>query len=236
MSTGNDWPINRPDYSRDNGFERTAAQSAGTDSFGTLDGAQAHHRGRLRLCAGARRARQGELPFERSCLFRSQGRPCFDRRRDLARYRVAYQAQARSRPRSGDHRPPHDLSRPLAVSDRGRDAGAGRPRRADGAARGAPQEIHRRGLVRRGAQAAAALSADGDRRHHLADRRRDPRYLASPRRPLSAPRAGLAGEGAGRRLGGRGRGRHRGVQRACPLPILARKRGTEGGDCGGPIC
>ncbi len=45
--------------------------------------------------------------------------------------------QARSRPRSGDHRPAHHLSRPLAISDHRRDAGAGRARRADGAARGA---------------------------------------------------------------------------------------------------
>ena len=37
-----------------------------------------------------------------------------------------------------------------------------------------------------------------DRRRDLADRRRDPRHPASAGRPLSAPRAGLAGAGAGR--------------------------------------
>ena len=72
----------------------------------------------------------------------------------------------------------------------------------------------RRGPVRRGAQAAAAVSAGFDRRHHLADRGGDPRHPAPARRPLSAPGAGVAGQGAGRRLGRRGRRRHRGLQRA----------------------
>ena len=39
------------------------------------------------------------------------------------------------------------------------------------------------------------------------DRRRDPRHPASPRGPLSPPGAGVAGQGAGRRLGRTGRGR-----------------------------
>ena len=81
-------------------------------------------------------------------------------------------------------------------------------RRADGADGRAQAEARRRGPVRRGAQAAAAMAAGGDRRRHLADRRRDPRHPASPRRPLSAPRAGVAGQGAGRRLGRTGRRRH----------------------------
>ena len=75
----------------------------------------------------------------------------------------------------------------------------------------------------------------GDRRRHLADRRGDPRHPASARRPLSAPRAGLAGARAGRDLGGRGRRRHRRLQCACrkaaPLPrpdliIVARGGGS----------
>ena len=57
------------------------------------------------------------------------------------------------------------------------------------------------GPVRRGAQAAAAVAAGGDRRRHLADRRGDPRHPAPAAGPLSAPRAGVAGAGAGRRLG-----------------------------------
>ena len=84
---------------------------------------------------------------------------------------------------------------------------AGR-RRADGAGRGAQEEARRRRAVRPGAQAAAAVPARGDRRRHLADRRRHPRHFASARRPLSAPRGGVAGAGAGRRLGRGGRRRH----------------------------
>ena len=47
------------------------------------------------------------------------------------------------------------------------------------------QQARRRGPVRRGAQAAAAVPARRDRRRHLADRRGHPRHPASPRRPLS---------------------------------------------------
>ena len=56
------------------------------------------------------------------------------------------------------------------------------------------------GLFARGAQEGAALPAAHRRRRHLADRRGDPRHPASPRRPLSLPCAGVAGEGAGRDL------------------------------------
>ena len=108
-------------------------------------------------------------------------------------HRAAHQAQARGRARSRRHRPRHHLSRPVQIPDRDRDAGAGRARRADGAGRGAQEEARRRRPVRSGAQAAAAVPAGGDRRHHLADRRGDPRHPASARRPLSAPRAGVAG-------------------------------------------
>ena len=103
---------------------------------------------------------------------------------------------------------------PLELPDHRRDAGAGRPRRADGAARRAQAQARRRGPVRRGAQAAPAVPAGGDRRRHLADRRGDPRHPAPPRRPLPAPRHRLAGQGAGRRLGRAGRRRDPRLQRA----------------------
>ncbi len=74
------------------------------------------------------------------------------------------------------------------MEERKRKLGAGRP-------------------VRRSAQAAAAMAAGGDRRGDVADRRGHSRYPASPGRPLPAPRAGLAGEGSGRRFGRAGRGR-----------------------------
>ncbi len=60
----------------------------------------------------------------------------------------------------------------------------------------------------------AAVAAGDDRHRHLADGRGDPRHPAPPRRPLPAPRAGVAGEGAGRRLGGTGRSRYPRLQRA----------------------
>ncbi|MGA7957097.1 MAG: exodeoxyribonuclease VII large subunit, partial [Xanthobacteraceae bacterium] len=47
-----------------------------------------------------------------------------------------------------------------------------------------------------------------------ADRRGDPRHFASACRPLPAPCVGVAGQGAGRRFGGRGRRGDRGLQRA----------------------
>ena len=62
----------------------------------------------------------------------------------------------------------------------------------------------------------AALSAARHRHRHLADRRGDPRHPAPPRRPLPAPRAGLAGAGAGRNLGRRSRRGHRGFNALTP--------------------
>ena len=76
------------------------------------------------------------------------------------------------------------------------------------------RKLARRRPVRRGAQAIAALAAGGDRRRHLADRRRHPRHPAPAGGSLSPPRAGVAGEGAGRRLGRTGRRRHPRLQRA----------------------
>ena len=55
----------------------------------------------------------------------------------------------------------------------------------------------------------------GDRRRDLADRRGHPRHPASARRPLPAPRPGLAGESAGRKLGRRSRRRHRQASMRC---------------------
>ncbi len=149
---------------------------------------------------------------QRPCLSRPQGRQGLPRRRDLAPDRTAHQAQAGSRARGRGHRPHHHLPGPVKIPDRDRDARARRTRRADGAGRGAQEEACRRRPVRPRAQAVAAVPAGGDRRHHLADRRGDPRHPASPRRPISAARAGLAGAGAGRRLGGTGGGRDQRLQ------------------------
>ena len=102
----------------------------------------------------------------------------------------------------------------VEIPDRDRGARARRRRRADGADGRAQEEARRRGPVRRGAQATAAVAAGGDRRRHLADRRGDPRHPAPAAGPLSAPRAGVAGQGAGRRLGRTGRGRDPRLQRA----------------------
>ena len=65
-----------------------------------------------------------------------------------------------------------------------------------------------------------------DRRRHLADRRGDPRHPAPARRPLPAPRAGLAGAGAGR---GRGRARS-------PPRSAASTRCRRAAACRGPTC
>ena len=119
------------------------------------------------------------------CLFRAQGRRRQDRRRDLEGRVRPHPLQARGRAGGDRDRAAHDLSRPLVLPDHRREPGAGRHRRADGAARGAQEEARRRRPVRRGAQAAAAVSADGDRRRHLADRRGDPRHPASARRTVS---------------------------------------------------
>ena len=79
------------------------------------------------------------------------------------------------------------------------------------------------GLFDEARKKAAAVSAARDRRHYVADRRGDPRHSASARRPLSAPRAGLARAGAGRDLRCRSRGRDRRLQRA--RSRTARSRG-----------
>ena len=85
------------------------------------------------------------------------------------------------------HRAADDLSRPLEISADRRLDRAGRHRRAAEAVGGAPPAPRGRGPLRRRAQEEAAVSARGDRRRHLADRRGHPRHPASARRPLSAP-------------------------------------------------
>ncbi len=134
----------------------------------------------------------------RPLLFRPQGRRRQDRGGDLEGRLRPHAHQARGRARGDRDRPAHHLSGPVEIPDRGRDAGARRRRRADGAAGRAQEEAHRRRPVRSGAQAAPAVPAGRDRRHHLADRRRHPRHPAPARRPVSAPRHRLAGARAGR--------------------------------------
>ena len=96
-------------------------------------------------------------------------------------------------------------------------SGAGRRRRADGAPRGAARRSSRRkGLFDAGAEAAAAVSAAGDRRRHLADRRGDPRHPAPAARPLSDACPRLAGAGAGRRR------RRRRLRRRSPASTRSR--------------
>ena len=76
------------------------------------------------------------------------------------------------------------------------------------------QKLAAEGLFDEARKQALAVSPGGHRRHHLADRCGDQRYFASARRPLPAPCVGMAGQGAGRRFGRRGRRGDRGLQRA----------------------
>ena len=195
--------------------ERLESQRRGIHRLGAVLRAQAHRRGQLWLRARARRSVGLQGPaLLRPLLLRAQGRGRQDRRGGLEDDVRPDEGEARGGPRGDRHRAPHHLSQPLQLPDRGRDAGARRRRRADGAARGAQEEARRGRPVRSGAQAAAAVPAGGDRRRHLAHRGRDPRHSAPPRRSLSAPRHRLAGQGAGRRLGRAGRGGHQRLQRA----------------------
>ena len=164
--------------------------------------------------------------IHRPCLFRPQGR----RAKIAGVIWTVDVAAHRLKPEAGLEVMSPAGSRPIPaapISDHRRDAGARRPRRADGAPGRAQAETRRRGIVRRGAQAAVAVSAGRDRRHHLADRSGDPRHPAPAGRSLSAPRARLAGQGAGRGLGRRGCRRDRGLQRAggdSPLGLCRRGR------------
>ena len=134
-------------------------------------------------------------------------------RRAGARTVAPPEAEGRARHGGDRHRPCQQLPRQLQVPDRHRHRGTGRRGRAPEDAGGPPQAPGRRGPVRRRPQEAAALPAGGDRRHHLAHRRRDPRHPASPRRPLPAPRDPVAGQGPGRRCGRPGRDGHPRLQR-----------------------
>jgi RecJ-like exonuclease len=58
-------------------------------------------------------------------------------------------------------------------------------------------EARRKKLDGRRAETATALSAGTDRRRHVTDRRRHPRYFAPAGRPLSAPRPAVARPGPG---------------------------------------
>ena len=187
------------------------------DRLRALGGAEEDRRGRLRLRARARRnLRLSRAALLRPLLFRAQGRKRQDRSGDLAERVRPHAPQARGRARSLRHRPADDLSRPVEIPHRDRDARAGGARRADGAGRGAQEAPRRRRPVRRGAQAAAAVPAGTDRRRHLADRRGHSRHPASARRPLPPPRDRVAGARAGRGLRRGGRRRHPWLQRASP--------------------
>ena len=124
----------------------------------------------LRLRPGARRDLGVQEARLRPLLFRAQGRRRVSRRGVLAHHRAAPVVQAAGRARGGRDRPRHDLSEPLQVPADRRSPGAGRRRRADGAARGAQEAARGRGLFDAGAQAAPAVPARGDR-------------ASSPRRP-----------------------------------------------------
>ena len=157
-------------------------------------------------------------------LFCSQGRRRTARRRHLERHLRPYARQARGGPRRHRDRPADDLSRPFQISDRHRQARACRHRRADEAARGAQEEACRRRAIRRGAQAAPAVSAQSHRRGDFADRCGDPRYSASARGPLSAPGPGVARTRAGRDLRGGSRQRDLQASTNCPSVALCRGR------------
>ena len=181
------------------------------DGHGALGGAQAHRRGHLRSCPGPwRDFRIQGAAFLRTRVFCPQGRGGANRGRDLARLFYAYAHQARGGAGSRRHRAADHLSGPLDLPDRDRVAGPRRPRRPDGAVGTAQAEARHRGPVRRGAQTAAAVPAGSHRCGDVSNWRRDPRHPASPRRALPAPRAGVAGAGAGRR---RVRGDRRGDYR-----------------------
>ena len=197
-------PCDRRKQNRLTMTDAAAPECCGIDRLRALGRAQAHGRGPVSAmcgCAARFPAIAGRIP-PATVYFALKDDKRAHRRGDLAgHHRAALQVQARGGLEVDRHRQHHHLSRPSKyqiVIETLEPAGA---RRADGAARGAQAEARRRRPVRRGAQAAAAVPAARDRRRHLADRRRDPRHPAPARRPLPAPRAGLAGAGAGRRRG-----------------------------------
>ena len=125
-------------------------QSAGVLGVGAQRRHQAHARGRLRLCAPARRdIGLPRRPLLGPLLLRAQGRQGQDRGGDLAHHGAGPQVQAGGGAGGDRHRAHHVLPGQVDLPDRHRRAGAGRHRRADGAARGAQEEARRRGPVRR---------------------------------------------------------------------------------------
>ncbi len=195
------------------------------DRHRAVGGAQAHRRRRLRLRARTRRGvrLQGRLAL-RPRLFPPQGRKGGAGSGDLEGRLRPHAHQAGGGARCDRLRQAHHLCRLVQIPDRGRGAGARRHRRVDEAARRAQEKACRRGAVRRSAQAVAAVPARGDRRRHLADRGCYPRHFAPPRRPLSAPRAGVAGAGAGRGFRRRSGKRHQRLQRAAGAWAVAAAR------------
>ena len=196
----------RPSKAASNALEFTAGR--------TLGRPQADDRGWLRLRSGARRDLElSRAAFLRARLFLPERRYGAHRRRGVEDQFPAPQGQTGGGARGDRDRQGHDLPGQVDLPDRHRGDRAGRGRRADGAARPAPQGARRRRPVRRGPQASAAVPAAHDRGRDLADGRRHPRYLASDRRSISARHPRLAGARAGRHRGGRGRGGHRRLQR-----------------------
>ena len=199
-----------------------ALQPRGIHRFRAVARAQALDRGKLRLCAGARRDFRLEAAQLRALLSLPQGQRGGARRGVLAHHRDAARDQARRRDGGGVHRAADHLSRPLEIPARHRHDRAGRHRRPLEAPRGAAKAARRRRAVRGRAQAETALSAGGDRHRHLALRRGDSRHPAPAFRPFPAPGAAVAGIGPGRGRGRPGRGGDRGFNR---LPERAPCRG-----------
>ncbi len=177
-------------------------------------GAEALDRGRFRAGPGARRGLRVQAGRLGALLFRAEGRRRGARRGVLAHDRDA----PRPAPEDGMEvvctgrlTTYPGRSKYQLIVDSIELAGIGALLRI---ARRTPPAARRRRSVRGRAQEEAAVSARGDRRRHLADRRGDPRHPASPRRPLSAPGAAVAGRGAGRKRGGAGGGGDRWVQPA----------------------
>ena len=107
----------------------------------------------------------------------------------------AHADEARGWARRGGDGQADDLPGQVELPDRHRATGARRPRGADGAPRGAPQEARGRGAVRRGAQAQGSLPAQGRRGRDVADGGGHPRHSPQALRPLPGARRRLAGAG-----------------------------------------
>ena len=107
------WLVSSPHHGRNRPTAR-AGQSAGIQRQRAVGRAQAHGRGRLFLCAGARRAWPRRAPSQRPLLFRPQGRPRGAGRRGLEGkfWPIAREAGAGAGSRL--HRAADHVSRPIA--------------------------------------------------------------------------------------------------------------------------